>query len=116
MFKKTIIAASALIAATVAFQPVEQAQAGVKIHIGVGIGAPGYYGGGYYGPSYHAPVYRHRISCGRAISIVRHSGFYRVRAVDCSGRRFTFHAKRNGVWRRIRMYSASGRIYKVTFL
>ena len=111
MFKKTVIAATALVAATVAFQPVQQAEAGVKIHIGVGIGAPG-----FYGPGYYAPVYRHRISCGRAVSIVRHSGFYRVRAVDCSGRRYTFHAKRKGIWRRIRMYSASGRIYKVTFL
>lgn len=127
MLKQTIIAAAAVVASVVAFQPVEKAEA--RVNIGVGIGIPGYYGGGYapgyygggYGyyaprPRYYAPRRYGRISCGSARRIVRNHGYYRVRAVDCSGSRYTFHAKRGGVWYRLRLKSHSGRIYKVTYL
>lgn len=128
MFKKTIIAATALVASVVAFQPVEKAEA--RVNVGIGIGVPGYYGGyapgyyspGYYGGGYYAPRPRYyaprrgRISCRRARRIVRNHGYYRVRAIDCSGSRYTFHAKRGGIWYRLRMKSRSGRIYKVTYL
>lgn len=119
MLKKTIIAAAAVFASFVAFQPVEQAEARVNVHIG--LGAPGYYGGGYYTPAprYYAPrpVYRsHRWSCGQVRRKLRNRGYYRIRSVDCSGSRFTFHAKRRGVWFRIRAKSFHGRIYKVRYL
>ena len=123
MLKKTVIAATALFAAVVAFQPVQQAEA--RVNIGIGIGVPGYYGPGYYAPGYYAPgyygpvyggpVYR-RISCRHARRIIRRHGYYRIRARDCSGSRYTFIAKKRGIWYRIRMKSATGRIYKVTYL
>lgn len=123
MLKQTIIAATAVVASVVAFQPVEKAEARVNVGIGIGIPgvyapyAPGYYGG-YYAPRpyYYAPRRYGRISCGAARRIVRRHGYYRVRAVDCSGSRYTFHAKRGGVWYRLRLKSHSGRIYKVTYL
>ncbi len=119
MFKKTIIAAFALAASFVAFQPVEQAQA--RVNIDIGIGGPGYYNPGYYQPYYRpVPVYRPRPRyvnrCNRARRIIRNRGYYRIRAIDCSGRRFTFHAKRGGVWYRLRVKARSGHIYKVTYL
>ncbi len=120
MFKKTIIAATALVASFVAFQPVEQAEA--RVNIGIGIGLPGYYGGGYghgyYGHSdrYYRPVRRYRMSCGQVRRKIRNRGYRRIRAVDCSGSRYTFHAKRHGEWFKLRIKSRSGYIYSVRYL
>lgn len=124
MLKKTLIAAAAVAASALALQPVEQAQAKVQLHIGVGVPVYTPY---YYGPYNHyrpAPRYyykpkRHRygrISCYRARSIIRAHGYHHIRAIDCSGRRYTFHAKRHGIWYRLRMRSSSGKIYKVQYL
>ncbi len=124
MFKKTIIAATALVASFVAFQPVEQAEA--KVSVQIGIGGSGYYGGGYYGGGYYPaphygggyyaprPVYRK--TCGQIRRKLRNRGYYRIRSVDCSGSRYTFHAKRGGQWFRLRVKSRSGYIYKVRYL
>lgn len=123
MFKKSFIIASALLAAIFVFQPVEQADARVNVHIGVG--APFFYGGPYYGgPYYYGPYYgrRHyvrprrsyrRISCARGRRIVRARGYYRVRARDCTGKSYSFTAKKHGRWYRIHMRSRNGRIYRI---
>jgi hypothetical protein len=127
MFKKTIIAATALVAAFVAFQPVQEAEAKVNLHIGIGV--PGYYGGGYYGPGYYEPDYyvprrRYRprpryvrkLSCRQARRIVARHRYHNIRAVDCGGVRYGFHAKRNGRWYRMRMNARTGHIYSVHYL
>ncbi len=116
MLKKTLFAAAALIAATTAFQPVQKAEAGVNI--GINLGLPGVYAPGYYGPAYvPAPVYVPRVSyCRMARRTIRNHGYYKIRAVDCSGSRYTFHAKRGGIWYRLRVKARSGYIYKVTYL
>ena len=124
MFKKTIIAATALVASFVAFQPVEQAEAKVNLHIGIGV--PGFHGGGYghgyyggspyYGGGHYTPRRSYRKTCGQIRRKLRNRGYYRIRSVDCSGSRYTFHAKRNGEWLRIRVKSRSGYIYKVRYL
>ena len=117
MLKKTLFAAAALVAATTAFQPVQKAQA--RVNIGIHLGLPGVYAPGYYGPAYapapvYVPRYIPRVSlCRQARRSVRNSGYYRIRAVDCSGSRYTFHAKRGGVWYRLRIRARSGYIYKV---
>ena len=36
------------------------------------------------------------ITCGQGRNIVRHSGYRRVRVIDCSGRRFTYSGTRHG--------------------
>jgi len=125
MFKKSIIVATALFASFVAFQPIEQAEARVNVDIGIGIPGPGYYGGGYgyhnpapyYGRDrYYRPRRSYRLTCGQVRRKIRNRGFYRIRAVDCSGSRYTFNAKRHGVWYRLRVKSRNGRIYKVSHL
>jgi len=122
MLKKSVIVATALFASVVALQPVEKAEA--KVHVGIGIGIPGYYGGGYYGGGYYGhghgygyrPHYRYRMSCGKARRKIRHHGFYRIRALDCSGSRYTFKAKRHGDWYKIRLNSRTGRIIRIRHL
>lgn len=47
-------------------------------------------GGGY------SDDYSDGISCGEGRSIVRHHGFRRVHAVDCSGDTFTYEARKHG--------------------
>ena len=124
MFKKSVIVATALVAGFVAFQPVEKAEAKVHIDVGIGIPGPGYYGGGYYGGGYYGhghrpsyrPHYRYRMSCGKARRKISHRGFYRIRAVDCSGSRYTFKAKRHGDWYKIRLNSRTGRIIRIRHL
>lgn len=119
MLRNTIIAASALVASFVAFQPIDKAEAGVNI--GVHLGSPGYYGNGYYAPRphYYAPrphYYAPRASyCSKARRKIRNRGYYNIRAVDCSGSRYTFFAKRGGQRFRLRVKARSGYIYKVTY-
>ena len=124
MFKNTIIAASALVAATLAFQP-GPAEAGSKVQFSIGIGNPynGHYGGhggsSYYGgPSYYggysdyAPRRRYRVSCRRARHMLRDHGFRRIRARDCNGRRYSFKACRGGHWWIVKVSSRNGRILR----
>lgn len=120
MLKQTFIAAAAVAASFVTLQPIDKAEAKVHLHIGVPVFTP------YYAPApryYYAPRpyyrprhYHHRVSCYKARRIVRNHGYHHIRAIDCSGSRYTFHAKRHGVWYRLRMKSSSGRIYKVQYL
>ena len=121
MFAKISIAAAAM-AAVLAFIP-EAASAKTRVHIGIGLGgdwchyhrfsagcrygygyyppAYGYYppfGYGYYAPRYYYPTpgYRSVLSCGTARQIVRNHGFNSVRARDCSGRIYSFLARKGG--------------------
>ncbi len=120
MFKKSLIVATAIFASVVAFQPVQQAEA--KVTIGIGIGIPGFYGPGYYGGGYYAPRPHYtprrayRLTCGQVRRKLRRSGYYRIRAINCSGRRYTFHAKLGGDWFRLRIKARSGYVYKRTYL
>jgi hypothetical protein len=113
------------------------ADAKTKFRIGVGIGdncdfyGDCYYGGGYgvgygyYGDPDDRPYrkrrhfdydddYDHgRLSCGEARRILRGQGWRRVRAEDCSGRRYSFTGWRHGEPFSIRISAWSGRIVSV---
>jgi len=143
MLKKTIITGFAIMIAFFAFQPIENAEAKTRVHIGVGVGGYGYggpyygpgygyggygpyYGPGYYGPGYYNPrpyygghyaprrAYRgRRISCKRAKRIVRNHGYHRVRARDCRGKTYSFSGRKRGRTYIIKLRSRTGRIFKV---
>lgn len=110
MFTKFLVAAAALTAAAVATVP---AQAKTNIDVNVGLGFGGGYGGGYgYGDGYYGggygyyPVYGGGyggISCMKARKIVQNHGFYKVKAVDCSGKHMRFNAKQSGDWYRVKV-------------
>jgi hypothetical protein len=62
---------------------------GPDINVNLDLGG-GYNGGGYDGG------YDDGISCKEGRSIVRHHGFKKVRAIDCSGDTFTYAARKHG--------------------
>ncbi len=128
MLKKTIIAGFALVIATFAFQPVTNADAKVRIHIGIGaLYDDPYYGGGYnrdpyyrgYEPRYRpVPLYRpkprtRRVNCRQAKRILQRRGFYRIRVGNCRGKRYRFTAKRRGAWYNVRMHARNGDIFSI---
>ena len=106
MIAKSLIAAA--LAATMAVAlPASQAQAGVDVQIGIGLGGfyPGHYGHdyyerGYYGHGHYKPthqVYRPGvISCGTGRGIVDRSGFNKVKAVDCTLPSYQYTAWKKG--------------------
>lgn len=114
MSKNIIIAGTALVAAFAVFQPVEKAQAGVNLDIGIVIPVHGSYGG-YHRPHHYAPRRRAygRISCRQARRIVRNRGFYRVRTIRCGGYNYVFHAKKRGLWWRMNIKATTGSMYAV---
>ncbi len=69
-----------------------------------------------YDPYYDAPFYsapsidRTRLSCQRVRRILRHHGYRRVRAYDCSGRTYKFYAIYKGRRYKIRASAYSGQI------
>jgi hypothetical protein len=72
-----------------------------------------YYGGYWYlEPYWTLPVYS-RVSCGEGRAIVNDSGFYRVRTIECSGRNYTYAARRHGDVFRIALNSRTGEIVSV---
>lgn len=107
MITKTILATGAVIAALAAFQP-GQANAG-SVHIGFGFGGPGYYPYYAYKP---APSF-HRVSCGHARAIVRGHGYRVLKTRDCSGRSYSFVAKRHGKVYLVRVSSYNGHITSI---
>lgn len=118
MIKQSVIAAGALFAAVVGFQPAEQAQAGVKFHLhfGHGYGYHHFYTPRvYYKRHYYVPRHRHyhykRISCWKGKSIVRGHGFHHVRAIDCHGSVYKFKGKKWGQWFVIKMKSRNGWVF-----
>ncbi len=121
--KKSLIAAAAITAA-VAGLSATSAQAG-KVHVDVGVGL----GGGYWGPAYGGyyaepyPVYvepdyyperRWGVSCGEARWSVKSANFRNVKALDCSGRTFTFTGWKHGDKYRIRVSRRDGDIISVS--
>ena len=106
MITKTLIAAAAVSA--IAFGASAPANAKVNIDLYVGGFGPGYYEPAYpvyEEPRHYEPRYEHRrrrheysgISCEDGSQAVRDVGFRKVRALNCSGKRFTYAAKRK-VW------------------
>lgn len=120
MIKQTVIAASVFAAAVFAFQP-QQAQAGSKVQIHIGVPSFGYYDGHrphYRGDAYYGrPAYRsrrhYRVGCRQARRMLRHRGFRHIRTHDCRGARYDFKAFRHGHWWMVRMSSNNGRILGV---
>ena len=130
MITKTLIAAAAFVAIAAGIS----APANAKVNIDLFIGGynPGY-NPGYYEPSYPvyddddyrprrdhdydyepAPVYQsYGISCEEGRDQVRDSGFRKVRAVNCSGKRYTYKARRNGNPYIVRVSRRSGDIVSV---
>ena len=101
MFKSLMIAGSIALSA---FAMTTGAEA--KTRVGIYFGVPfydyqvgpgwryydgyGWYDYGRYGTFHHRRV--DRMSCGEARRLVDRSGYDRVRAVECSGRTYTFRA------------------------
>ena len=72
-----------------------------------------YYGGYWYlEPYWDGPVFS-RVSCGEGRAIVDDSGFYRVRTIECSGRNYTYAARRHGDVFRVALNSRTGEIVSV---
>jgi hypothetical protein len=120
MITKTLIAAAAVSA--IAFGV--SAPANAKVNIDLYLGGPGYYEPAYpvyEEPRYYEPRYEHRrpryvysgISCENGRDLVRDSGFRKVRAVDCSGRRYTYRARQNGDTFIVKVSRRSGNIISV---
>ena len=74
-----------------------------------------YYGGYWYlEPYWTVPIYGlNRVSCGEGREIVDDSGFSRVRTIECSGRNFTYAARRYGDTFRVSLNSRTGEIVSV---
>jgi len=127
MITKTLIAAAAFVAIAAGVSAPANAKVNVDLFIGgynpgynPGYYEPGYpvYDGGYrrhhnydYEP---APVYQsYGISCEEGRDQVRDSGFRKVRAVNCNGKRYTYKARRNGNPYIVRVSRRSGDIVSV---
>ena len=90
------------------------AEAKSHVGVGIGIGVGGFYPGGYggYYGGYYEPTY-YGVSCGEARSIVKGSGFYKVKAIDCSAPSYRFIAWQGGSKYKVRV-NAAGNITGVT--
>jgi hypothetical protein len=125
MITKTLIAAAAVAVLAAGIS----APANAKVHVDLFVGGlnPGYYDPGYpvYEPAprprrHHnydyepEPVYQsYGVSCEEGRDNVRDSGFYKVRAVNCDGRRYTYKARRDGNPYIVRVSRRSGEIVSV---
>ena len=119
MLKKSLIAAGAIAAAVVVFQPAD-ANADVSVSIGIGGGyhygpGPGYYGPGPgYGPGHYHPRPRYRLTCRQVRRILRREhGFRGLRATDCRGKSYRFIGFRDGGRWKIKVKSKNGRIRRI---
>jgi hypothetical protein len=135
MITKTLIAAAAVSAIALG----ASAPANAKVHVDLYVGgfAPGYYepvqpsypvydngygDNGYDDNGYQDDGYRrhHRrqteyygISCDDGSQAVRDIGFRKVRAIDCSGRRYTYQARRHGSTFIVKVSSRNGQVLSV---
>lgn len=124
MITKTLIAAAAVSA--IAFGASAPANAKVNIDLYVGGFAPDYYEPAY--PVYEEPRYyddepryehrrpryqSYRISCDDGSQAVRNVGFRKVHPIDCSGRSYTYKARRKGNPFIVKVSSRSGRVISV---
>jgi hypothetical protein len=121
MIMKSLFAAAAL--ATVAAAGSAPANAKVDVDLYFGFGG---YGDGYYeepapryyepAPRYHEGRRRHSgygSSCEAGIDEVRAAGFHRVRALDCSGSRYVYKARKRGGSYVITVKRKSGNIINI---
>jgi hypothetical protein len=122
MITKTLIAAAAVSA--IAFGASAPANAKVNVDLYIGGFGPGYYEPAYpvyEEPRYYEPRYEHRrpryesyrISCDDGSQAVRDVGFRKVRPIDCSGRSYTYKARRHGNPFVVKVSSRSGRVISV---
>jgi hypothetical protein len=124
MITKSLIAAAAVSA--IAFGASSAANAKVNVDLYIGGFGPGYYEPAY--PVYDAPRYyddepryehrrpRHEysgISCDEGSQSVRDVGFRKVRPIDCSGRSFTYKARRHGNPFVVKVSRRSGNVISV---
>lgn len=118
MITKTLIAAAAVSA--IAFGASAPANAKVNVDLYFGGFGPGYYEPAY--PVYEEPRYVPRrpryvesygVSCEDGRDLVRDSGFRKVRAIDCSGKRYTYRARQNGDTFIVKVSRRSGNIISV---
>jgi hypothetical protein len=121
MIMKSLIAAAAV--AVVAAGAAAPANAKVHVDLYLGGYAPNYYEPSY--PVYDPPPRRHHyeepapvydsygISCDDGIDQVREAGFYKVRALSCEGRRYTYKGRRDGYKYIIKVSRRSGDIVSV---
>lgn len=68
---------------------------------------PYYYNPYYYDPYYDAPV---RLSCARVLALLRHYGYRRIQAYDCSGKVYGFYAYYGGHRYKVRASAYSGQV------
>ena len=108
MFMKKAVLAAALAAPLAFLASPASADHDVDVHFGIGIGTP-HYGYGVYPDVYH----RRKLSCWQARELVRDRGFRRVRTIECSGRNFTYAARRAGDVFRVSLNSRTGEIVSV---
>lgn len=115
MFAKSLIAAAA-VAVSVAGFSATQANAGVDVDVTIGGGFyPGHYGGYPVYPVYEEPVYHSwGVSCFEGKQIVRSAGFRKVQPKDCSGRRFSYFARKHGDSFIVRVSRKTGNIISVS--
>lgn len=124
MITKTLIAAAAVAVLATAVSAPANAKVNVDVYLG-GFG-PGYYEPAYpvYSPpprpryddyDYEpAPVYQsYGISCEEGRDYVRDSGFRKVRAISCGGKRYTYRGRRDGNPYIIKVSRRSGEIISV---
>jgi hypothetical protein len=121
MIMKSIIAAFAV--AGLAAGASAPANAKVKVDLYVGGYHPDYYEPSYpvYDPPPPPPRPRYEpdygyddgISCDDGIDQVREAGFYKVRALSCEGRRYTYKGRRDGYKYIIKVSRRSGDIVSV---
>jgi hypothetical protein len=116
MIAKSLIAAAAVAAvAATASSPAFAKKLDLDVYLGVP--GPGYYEPSY--PVYDEPVYRrpraeyYGISCEEGRNNVRDEGFRKVRAIDCSGRRYTYRARQGGNPYIVKVSRRSGQIISV---
>ena len=107
MMRKTVIAAGAIAAALMAYQPAPAVADAVIQFVFPG-GSVGI-GDGHSDRRHRAS----RVSCRDARHIVRDNGFHNVDTVDCDGDSYRFHARRHGDKWRINLDAWSGRITSV---
>jgi hypothetical protein len=72
-----------------------------------------YYGGYWYLEPYWTGPVNSRVSCGEGREIINDSGFNRVRTIECSGRNYTYAARRHGDNFRVGLNSRTGEIVSV---
>jgi hypothetical protein len=142
MIRKTLAAALVALGALGAMQfTAGNAEAKTRVHIGIGVGDPFYYGdcdyslifnncrNYYYGPRYHyqRPVYfvprtyrrpfveryTDKLSCRDARSELRARGYRDIAVRDCNGQYYSFNATRRGRGVRVTINSYSGDVTRI---